>query len=513
MASADDTRRGGEADAARGGDWRILLPSGAPRTAVCFGATGFAEALESAGIHLSEPDEAIAVDVAVSSDVRLATLRSAADALRPGGAMYLETQKLLPFGRRRLTRRLRRIGLVGETIYWRAQTHGVTTAWVPLAETAAVRHFLGRHTGGRTRIQVFVRRLAGWAFRAACRVDMLFPLAAVAQKPKSPDDPRDAEEGVLSLLGRRWNDLAGDPPPTRLSWLVLAPGTHSISKIVAFVFAGAEREPRLVVKGGRTAAANAALEREASNLHSLEARAAGLPAGAPRCLLVVRRPDQAVLVVETVVAGTPLYETLSGQSFRRLGLDAVDWLVSLVRGGSRQRGHAARAATTVLAGLPNSLAGAIASTLGMLDVSVDHVPVAFEQRDFSPWNLLLDAQHRLGVVDWESAEPEGFPLLDLVYFLANCGFLLDRAESVDACVRSYRRTFDGRGATGAVARECIEVYVERVGLSVDSVSPLRALTWAIHLHAATLRSASPGRPGRLPSGSDLFAALLREELG
>lgn len=510
MASVDGTSSAGEANAERGADWLILLPSGSPRTAVCFGTTRLAEALRRAGVRVLGEAEAKAVDLAVSSDARHATLRTAAGKLRPGGALYLETRRLFPLGRRRLTHRLRRVGLLDGTVYWRAQSDGVTTAWVPVAETGPVRHFLARRTGRSTGTRAVARRLASWAFDALRRADMLFPLAAVAQRPQ--DDARDAEEGVLPLLADRWNDLAGDPAPSRLSWLVLAPGTRSISKIVAFVFAGGASDPALVVKGGRTVAANAALEREALSLRSLEARTSGQPARAPKCLLVLRRLDQRVLLVETVVRGTPLYETLSPQTFRRVSLDAVDWLVNLARDGSRPAGDDSRTVHTLLTDVPAALANPLAPTLDRLAASAELIPVAFEQRDFSPWNLLLDGEQGLGVVDWESAEPEGFPLLDLVYFLANCGFLLDRAGSVDACVRSYRRTFDRRAWTGAVARECIHTYAERVGLSEPLVPPLRALTWLVHLHTAARRSASSGQFGGLPSGSDLFAALLREEL-
>jgi hypothetical protein len=510
MASVDGTGRDGQANAVRGADWLILLPSDPPRTAVCFGATGLAEALRQAGVRVVGEAEAKAVDLAVSSDARRATLRTAAGKLRPGGALYLETRRLLPLGRRRLAHRLRRVGLLDATVYWRARSDGVTTAWVPVAETGPVRHFLARRTGRSTGTRAVARRLASWTFDALRRADMLFPLAAVARRPQ--DDPADSEQGVLSLLADRWNQLAGYPTPSGLSWLVLAPGTRSISKIVAFVFAGKASDPALVVKGGRTVAANAALEREALSLLSLEARSPGQPTRTPRCLLVLRRPNGRVLLVETVVRGAPLYETLSPQTFRRVSLAAVDWLVSLVRDGSQLAGGDSRAVHTLLTDVPAALARPLAPTLDRLAASAEFLPVAFEQRDFSPWNLLLDGDQGLGVVDWESAEPEGFPLLDLVYFLANCGFLLDGAGSVDACVRSYRRTFDPRASTGAIARECIHTYGERVGLSEDSVPALRALTWLVHFHTAGRRSASSGRLGGLPSGADLFAALLREEL-
>jgi Phosphotransferase enzyme family len=45
----------------------------------------------------------------------------------------------------------------------------------------------------------------------------------------------------------------------------------------------------------------------------------------------------------------------------------------------------------------------------------DPVPLVAAHNDLTVWNVLLDEQGRLGVVDWESAQDESLPLIDLFY--------------------------------------------------------------------------------------------------
>jgi hypothetical protein len=491
----------------RDADFRILLPTAPPHTAVCFGASRIANALGRVGVSVLGQSEATAVDLAVVCDPRPARLHAAAAALRPGGAVYVETRLAFFFGRSRLTRRLRRAGLVDPAIFWRSRARrGATSAWVPVGASGPVEHFLARRDG-----HGFRRRLAAWLFLLARRADMLAPLAAVARKPR--DGSVDADEGVLEFLAGHWQNVTGIAATPRLSWLVLAPGTRSISKIVAFVFLGSEPYPRLVVKSGRTPLANAALEREGVALRSLGARPAGPPPGTPSCVLLERRADGGAVLVETVVHGTPLYRTLTSETFHRLGFRAAEWLAALVDHSDGAPGRVSRAIEALLPEVRGRLVDAtLEQGLRRLAASADAAPAAFEQRDFAPWNLVLDSAHGLGVLDWESAEPDGFPLLDLVYFLTNCGFLLDGADSVEACVRSYRRTRDAASRSGAAAQACIEAYAARTALPEDSVPGLRALTWLVHLCSAARGVGSSPQLGRLPTGPVLFAALLREEL-
>src|SRR5207248_1477046 len=70
------------------------------------------------------------------------------------------------------------------------------------------------------------------------------------------------------------------------------------------------------------------------------------------------------------------------------------------------------------------------------------LPIVCEQRDFAPWNVHRTPNGKLVVFDWESAVPEGLPLMDLWYFLSFVAFALDGARSSEEEVTAYVRMLD-----------------------------------------------------------------------
>jgi hypothetical protein len=243
--------------------------------------------------------------------------------------------------------------------------------------------------------------------------------------------------------------------------------------------------PRLVVKIARVADARAGLLREATTLPRLEVHCGERLKGAPRVLFTV--DDQnSVVVGESALPGVPLQTLLHRRSYRRLALQATDWLIDLA-------GCAPRDDRTLP---PNRLVdealAAFESSFGSLlepellartrraMARLSGLRSVCEHRDFSPWNVFVTPRGGFAVFDWESSEPAGLPGLDLHYFLAYLAFALDRAGQAPAMLQSYRALLDPTTFTGAVYRECLSRYAERVGLDPAQFHALRLLTWIIH---------------------------------
>jgi aminoglycoside phosphotransferase (APT) family kinase protein len=137
-----------------------------------------------------------------------------------------------------------------------------------------------------------------------------------------------------------------------------------------------------------------------------------------------------------------------------------------------------------------------------------------EQRDFGPWNLLVTPTGQLAVLDWESAEVDGLPALDLLYYLAYASFNVERAHDVESRVASYRRSLLPSTPTGAVRRECLARYLAALHLAPASLAPLRVLVWLIHARSDYRHAAadSGGQPPSTVLARSLFLGLWAEEV-
>jgi hypothetical protein len=252
----------------------------------------------------------------------------------------------------------------------------------------------------------------------------------------------------------------------------------------------------------RTAAAEASLEREAASLRVLES-AGTVQEGVPRLLFVERDRGGLRAIAESPLEGRPLLQLLDRGRYPELIGRATEWLVALALATTRTAERmetTAEVAEKAAAGSPPGDRQLLLDT-GCFASAADRLPVVFEQRDFSPWNVHIGRDGGLVVYDWESAEPAGFPALDLVYLLAYCGFFLDGALASGRTRESYRATF-GDG----IAEGCLRQHCSALEIDPDRLPALRALTWLVHARS-TLR--------RDPSGASaaLFLDLLREEIG
>jgi phosphotransferase family enzyme len=216
----------------------------------------------------------------------------------------------------------------------------------------------------------------------------------------------------------------------------------------------------------------------------------------------------------------PLLSLLSRRSYRSFALQATDWLVDLAGCARRddRTPPAGRLIDEALAEFARSFGSLLepellARTRGAV-ARLSSLASVCEHRDFSPWNVFVTPQGGLAVFDWESSEPAGLPGLDLHYFLAYLAFALDRAWEAPAMLESYRGVLDPTTFTGAVYRECLSRYAERVGLEPADFRALRLLTWIIHSRSEyhRLTADAVGAPPKDLLRRSLFLGLWRAEV-
>lgn len=321
---------------------------------------------------------------------------------------------------------------------------------------------------------------------------------------------------VLDWIRANWQRWETGPGPERLSWLLLTGGEHSSNKAVGLVFAGQEAQPRFAVKMPRVPASVPGLLREKGMLEQIQSSLNRIE-GVPRALFCEQR-GSFVALGETVLSGVPLYTKLGRENYRQYASQAVDWLAALAGDVTPvpKESWWGRLVEPVVQEFGQAFGSVVESQQLTLArdslVTLGALPLVVEQRDFSPWNLNVDANGRLFVLDWESAELSGLPLVDLIYFLTNAGFFLDGAWRTGRFRESYRTALDRTTFTGSVQAEVLALYASRVGVSAEAFPPLRALTWMVHANSEYRRLVGGAEPTRERLRENLFLKLWEEDL-
>ncbi len=281
-------------------------------------------------------------------------------------------------------------------------------------------------------------------------------------------------------LGLNWLGDAGG-----LSCLLITPRFRASANVLFFVLARGSKQPLLVAKIPRLPSANSSLEREAKSLENIHACWAGGRDSIPR-LIVFDRHRNCSLLLQTALIGRPLDPAMIRSEFQSCTDLATSWLAELhsataaeIPGAPLARLAAAAITTlrTVLT-LPPERALLLRAQHLLASLDEARLPIVFEHGDFSSPNLLRLHDGRLGVLDWELADPLGVPAADLFMFLNFAALSLRRARTVADCRASFDEAFFG---SKAWTDRWILDYAERTGLAREWLRPLFVLCWTRYL--------------------------------
>jgi hypothetical protein len=468
-------------------DWRFLLRG---RESPC--VIDLAPAWDSEALRLvtgpAGPGEA---DVTLVGFPTRARLRSARDALASGGEVVCRWRVPRLAGAQRAQRRLRKAGFLEPRVYWSGPLpSGAPQFWLPLDSAEAAEHLLTSRPA-RSSLGAGLRLL----WRLAARLGLLAPLYAVARAPGG--DPTAAvADGSLMLL---------------------TAGHRSINKVVGLEFPNGSGKPRAAVKFARIAEAEPGLEREATVLARLGTERDGSEAF-PRLRDRSLRSGR-LAVAEDAIEGDPMLNRLTPLSFAEMSRRVTDLLLELAaERRDPEPGWRGRLIAQPLDFFARTFGPVLEerklNAVRRAVEGIGELPLVCEHRDCSPWNIVLAARDRPTLLDWESAEPDGLPGLDLVYFLANSAFVLDRALETGTTRESYARLLDPTTPYGRVAAAELGRYGEALGLDPETLRRLRVLCWVIHCRSdhLHLRLEAAGEPKPEALRGAPFLGLVLEEL-
>ena len=148
-----------------------------------------------------------------------------------------------------------------------------------------------------------------------------------------------------------------------------------------------------------------------------------------------------VTLYESALAGNPVSAALAGRHYRRVARLGHGICFECRRGSRQPASDEAwtRSTSTALRAFEKTYG--VVTEPRMVEIvrnalsRGDSPPGACEHRDFSPWNVLIDAHSRLSVLDWESSDPHGFAGPDLIYFLSHLAFHRDGLPAPASHVR------------------------------------------------------------------------------
>jgi hypothetical protein len=225
------------------------------------------------------------------------------------------------------------------------------------------------------------------------------------------------------------------------------------------------------------------------------------------------------LLGETALSGQPVGTLVNHTSYRQLALQGTKWLADLAGQAKPTPRHFwwNRLVEQKLVQFERSFGPIVdpqllQATRRVLE-TLPPLPLVCEQRDFSPWNVHIDQTGKLVVFDWESAELQGLPAMDLLYYLSYLSFYLDKAMWTGKYLESYRASLQPETPTGRVRAECLALYASRLGLTLESLQPLRLLVWILHSHSEYRHFVkdSFGKPSPAMLQRSLFVRLWQEE--
>lgn len=313
---------------------------------------------------------------------------------------------------------------------------------------------------------------------------------------------------VLSFLSANRERLGLERYGLRgtMSFLIVTPRFRASRHVVVLVMPEGTTEPALVAKVPRLRDDTAGVAREAANLRAARDALSGEVGTIPLVVALEENRGRPILL-ETALVGRPMAPAAVRRDPSRC-VDAVTaWLTKLsLASASRaetQAGWGERLLEAPLRRLdgvfppgeePSALVERTRELL--LPLRQAELPLVFEHGDLSHPNVLLLEDGRVGVVDWELAEPRGLPVRDLFFFLTYVAFAERRATDVAGQVAAFHDAFvRPRGW----ARPVVAAYAERLGLEPSLLTPLFVACWASYTAGLLARlggDAGAGAAGR-----------------
>lgn len=324
-----------------------------------------------------------------------------------------------------------------------------------------------------------------------------------------------------SYLHTKWGDfgLGSVERPNDLACVLITPRFAASAHVVYLFLDRDTRFPVVAVKIPRSTEGADALHNEAANLVAVGRDWPESAGSVPR-VLAFEEWRGVMLLVETGVPGPPLSADYVLRNRERCAEMISTWCEEVGRATASRDPEPVLQFERLIGGPLRALdatAPQESKVVDLVRLTLDileprgrvGLPSAFEHGDLAAPNLMI-ADQRLGVVDWELANPKGLALNDLFFGLTFVAIAGAQARGPADCVRAFHDAFCSHSAW---AIPHVERVAARLELPRDLLTPLMIASWARYVarvpERLSLARGGHGDPTADWFESSRFAAIWR----
>jgi aminoglycoside phosphotransferase (APT) family kinase protein len=288
------------------------------------------------------------------------------------------------------------------------------------------------------------------------------------------------------------------------SWGVVARGEYDSQKVLVLLTPPGQTRPTGLVKLTRSAKYVDRLDNEERALRALT-ELASFADRVPVPWFAGRHGGRAVLG-QSALAGSPFSASTRWSADCVLLEDCLTALGDLA--ASTVSYAAASDVADALAALidryervyapPDGESGALREQVAVLAALPGPLPVVLQHGDPHPGNLLVSAAGRTLFLDWESADPRGVPLWDILYFFRSYAAAASKRDGLRDQVRGAARHMVHGSPLGDRLVAAIHREATATGLPREAITPLIHACWVHHALEEATRM-PPTRLNHAPS--------------
>jgi thiamine kinase-like enzyme len=281
-----------------------------------------------------------------------------------------------------------------------------------------------------------------------------------------------------------------NPDKTYLHFLT--PRFHASGHVIAFLYEENFISPVAVVKFPRIPGDDQRLKSESQNLKMLQAILTPDDKSVPHVMAETEWQNYHILV-QSIVPGRVLERSHVRDNPEFYIEKMLTWMIRFHRISKRERSEMRdekifgplKKIEYWLSGLNSEWSLIEKAEKSLNELYCAGLPMIFEHGDTSAPNILIDDHGHIGVVDWELANPNGYPAIDFYFFLM---FVVIAQTPARHLERALENAFFIKDAW---TRPYIESYFRELDLPLEYARPLFVLCWTRYVASLIDRLVNP----------------------